>query len=81
VIRIFEDIAAAGVIARNAQEKSQLGDLLLWMRGEMFRVVDAVPAGFATWLSGENFFGGPMVRLRYDRLFRADIGTKGYPGE
>jgi hypothetical protein len=46
-VRVFEDIATAGVIARNPQEKSQFRDPLLRMRGEMFRVVGASPTNFA----------------------------------
>ena len=75
MVRVFEDIGAAGVKARNTQEKSQLPDLLLRMRSEMFRVVDAAPAGFATRLWGEDFFGRPALLLRGAGLFGADVGS------
>jgi len=74
VVRVFEDIATAGVIARNPQEKSQFRDPLLRMRAEMFRVVDASPTSFAAGLRREDFFGRPALLLCSGALFGADVG-------
>ncbi|MBO0757913.1 MAG: hypothetical protein J2P54_18875 [Bradyrhizobiaceae bacterium] len=51
-----------GVKTRNTQEESQLRDLLLRVRSEMFCVLDAAPAGFAApWQQART---GDRRRLR-----------------
>jgi hypothetical protein len=74
VIRVFENITSAGVIARNTQEKSQLRDFLLWVRGQMFCIVGATLAGFATGFGRKDFFGRPVLLLPGGGLFGANVG-------
>lgn len=70
---IFEHIVAAGVKPGNAQEKSELRDLLLRMRGQMLCVIDAAPAGFPAGLGSKDFLGRPVL-LRAVGLFGAQVG-------